>query len=1550
MDKHNINTIVKWVLIAVLTPFVLILLLAVAIYIPPIQNWAVHKVADYASKETGKEISVEHVCLVFPLDLGVDGIKVIQQNDSLPQVKDTIADIRRLVADVRLWPLLKKNIEIDQFDIYDMKVNTADFIHEARIKGTLGTFMLKSHGIDLGKEFIRLDDVYLADANVDIALSDTVPEDTAKSENFWKINLDRLKVRNCDVALHMPNDTLQIKTHLGDVEATKGYFDLYQGLYKIAKTELKDSRVAYDNVYLARSNILGTKNGGLDVNHIKLDDVNLGIDSLYYCNSDLRLHISHGCLTEQCGIGINSIAADVAMDSTKLNLDADIRTRNVDEAPSSHLLAKVQMDFNAFDEQHPGKVDADVKADVAKSDLLMAMGALPAAFQRQWPDKPLYMNAVAHGNMQHIDIDTLTASLPTAFNIKANGYANNLTNIDALKAKLNIDAHTYNMNFAKAFLDNSTQRMINLPPMHAVATVEANGSQYATTFNVTEGKGRLSGKGQINTKTMAYNASLNANALQLSHFVKGMGLGSFTGTASVKGQGTDYKSAATNLIANAKVTQFQYDRWNLSNVSFDAALRNGHGIVNLISRNELVDGTIALDALMSRNPIRATLTTELNNADLYRMGITDSPLSIAACAHIDVASDLDEYYKVQGLISDLTIRDSAQVYRPDDMVMDILTRRDTTHAVVDCGDFHMNADVKGGYKHLMTITDNIMNEIDRQWKARIISEPELRCVLPEGHVYLSVGQENPISRALSRADYTYYNIYADVTSSPGSGLNGEMHIDTLRTQGYQLDNIGLKLNSTDETIHYDLLVENGKDNPQYSFLAHAKGELLPNGTSLWLGLDDDKGKRGVETSLSAMMEEGGIRLCLDNRDHILGYMPFSVNKDNYVFLANNQRVSADVKLRSADGMGVQIYTDDENVDALQDITVSLHQFDIAKVLSVVPYMPDVRGVLDGDFHAIITPENLSVSSDVGVNNLIYENCPLGNISSEFVYMPQNDGSHHIDGILFKEGQEIATVIGDYNPEGNGNINADVTMTAFPLDFVNGFIPDQLIGLSGIGEGNINVKGALNAPDVNGEVFLQDAALISVPYGVNMRFDDDPVRIIGSRLLFENFQMYANNDQPLVCYGYLDFSNLDHMNMDLKMRARNFQLVDAKETRRSEAYGKAFVNFDATMKGELSQLKVNGNIDVLSTTDLYYILRDSPITTDNRLKELVTFTDLNADEPLMVNKPTVDGLRVNMSVNVADGTHLKCWLNTNHTNYLDILAGGNLRMTMSGDDMSMVGRCTIAEGEMKYSLPVIPLKTFKIEEGSYIEFTGDVMNPRLSISAAEENKTTVNVGGTNQTVLFNCGVKISKTLNDMGLEFTIDAPENQTISDELKTMSLEERGKLAVTMLTTGMYLTDNNTSNFTMNSALSSFLQQEINQIAGNALRTLDLSVGLENSTDASGQMHTDYSFKFAKRFWNNRLAISVGGKISTGPDVSNQNQSFFDNVQVQYRLSDTSNQYLQLFYNRAVYDYLEGYLGEYGAGYMWKRKLQNFRDIFQFGDDDLSKKHREPADTIKTK
>ena len=279
--------------------------------------------------------------------------------------------------------------------------------------------------------------------------------------------------------------------------------------------------------------------------------------------------------------------------------------------------------------------------------------------------------------------------------------------------------------------------------------------------------------------------------------------------------------------------------------------------------------------------------------------------------------------------------------------------------------------------------------------------------------------------------------------------------------------------------------------------------------------------------------------------------------------------------------------------------------------------------------------------------------------------------------------------------------------------------------------------------------------------------------------------------------------------------------------------------------------------------------------------------------------------------------------------------------------------------MKYSLPVIPLKTFTIQDGSYIEFTGEPMNPTLNITATERTKATVsNDNGVGRSVEFDCGVIITKTLNDMGLEFTLDAPEDMQLHSELQAMGMEQRGKLAVTMLTTGMYLADGNTGSFSMNSALSSFLNSEISQITGNALRTLDLSFGLDNSTDATGASHTDYSFKFAKRFMNNRLKIVVGGKVSSGAELQERNNSFFDNVSLEYRLDQTANKFITLYYQNNSYDWLDGYTQKYGGGFTWRRSLQNFSDIFRFKDTNLPAPQRTPntpssptpLDSLKTK
>lgn len=822
-------------------------------------------------------------------------------------------------------------------------------------------------------------------------------------------------------------------------------------------------------------------------------------------------------------------------------------------------------------------------------------------------------------------------------------------------------------------------------------------------------------------------------------------------------------------------------------------------------------------------------------------------------------------------------------------------------------------------------------------KNRKIDQIRLRQNFPLGHIYLSSGKNNFISRYIEYCGYQFKTIEMDLNASPVMGLNGFLNVDSMVVQGVQLDTIRALVHTKGDTIRYSARIENNKKNPQYVFRALVDGELQEKGSDIKAKLYDANNKLGLDVGLVALMQDNGIKVSLTDTHPILGYKKFKANADNYLMLSDDQRVSANLLLTASGGMGVRVYSNDGNEEALQDITVSLSKFNLDKVLSVIPYMPDISGIMDGDFHVIQTKEELSVSSNLKIDNLVYEKCPMGDVGSEFVYMPKSDGSHYVDGILTYEGEDVATVKGTYQSEGAGYLDATVGLDKIPLHFINGFVPDQLLGLKGYGEGELAVKGALNKPHVEGEVYLDSAYLISEPYGISMRFDDDPVRIVDSKLLFENFMMYANNESPLNLQGNLDFSNVDRMMLDLRMRAQNFLLIDAKENLRSEAFGKAYVNFFAMMKGPLTGLQMRGKLDVLGNTDMTYVLRESELSTDSQLDELVKFTDFKSGKEETIVRPAIEGFDMMLSMSIDESAHILCALNEEKTNYIDLMGGGDLQMKYNPvDNIQLTGKYTLNNGAMKYSLPIIPLKTFTIQDGSYLEFTGDPFNPILNITATENMKSTVNEGqGTGRSVDFVCGVKLTQTLSKPGIQFIISAPNDMTMQDELNTMSIEERGKIAVTMLASGMYLSGGNTSDFSMNSALSSFLNSEINNIAGSAMRSLGLDLGMsvDNSTNASGALHTDYNFKFAKRFFNNRLSFTIGGKVSSGAEMENagNNDSFFNNVELQYRLNEGASQYIRAFYNNNTYDWLEGLVGEYGVGFMWRRKLQHFKDIFRF-------------------
>ncbi len=1501
-----------------LSPVLLFVLLTILIYLPPVQNWLVDKVAAYASEETGMEITVDHVDLSFPLDLGVDGIRVIHQ-------PDTIADVERLVVDVQLLPLFGGKVVVNQLEIKNTQLNTNGFVEAAKVKGRFSRLFVKSDGIDLHRETVEVNGARLEDAQLDIVLNDSVPEDTTTSRNRWKIHIDEARVQHSDIALHMPGDTMSVRMHMGSLTAREALVDLETETYTVQQVDWDNGALQYDQNFQPRID-------GLDYNHLDLSHISIGIDSIYYHDPTLRLVMRHVALREKSGLQVTDLTGPVEMENGTLRLPKfHLKT------PDSEIAVEMDMPLNLMDSIAPGQLQLRLRAQVGKKDVMVFLADMPQGFRDRWPDSPLQVEGALSGNMQHMEFSDVEMTLPSAFHATVTGYADHLDNPKQLRADVQFQAQGGNLSFLVQMLPRQMQRDYRIPNgIRAEGRVKADRANYTFDVTANEDKGRVKLQGQLNADLMRYDATLHVDQLNVHHFMPRDSIYTVTADVKVQGQGTDFLSPRTQLTADAQIQHLRYGHWNLDNMTAQATIRNGHALVDVLSDNPLVNGRLNVDALLNTKKLNATITADLNTVNLYKMRLVDKPLSLGLCGHVDVTSDMKLTHYVSGLISDITVRDSSKALRSEFVGLHLNTTTDTTIVRAQSGDFIVKLDGSGNYEQLLKQLTILSDSASAQLSNKIIDQPALRRLLPTMKVHVESKRDNPLVTILKSQGVDFTQLLFDMATSPETGVNGNGFVHSLTYDDVRLDTINFRLTQRKNHLSFGGQIRNNKKNPQFVFNALFDGILQERGATFGVRYYDSDNKLGARIGAQAEMLDSGLNVRLMPETPTLGYKLFKLNADNYIFLGNNKRVKANIDLLAEDGMGVKIYSEESDPTALQDITVSLNKFNLDEVTSVIPYMPRMTGMLHGDYHVVQDAEgHLSVASDMSVRDMTYERSPIGNVSTELLYLQQGDSAHVVEARLMKDDAEIGLLSGTYYHVGGGSLDAMLQLERMPLNIVNGFVSDHLFGLQGYGDGKMTVRGPLSRPQVNGEIYLDSSYVESVPYGVSLRFDNDPVRIVDSKLLLDNFTLYSYNENPLNIQGSVDFSDLDRVMVDVRMRARNFQIIGAKENPHSVAYGKAFVNVFASMRGPADNLNMRGRLEVLGSTDMAYILRDTPLTTDNHLDNLVKFKDFSDTAQVVVNRPPLNGFTMDMTLDVSMGAHIMAYLNADHSNFIDLMGGGTLRMLYTPtDNLRLTGRYTLSNGEMKYSLPVIPLKTFVIQNGSYIEFTGDPMNPTLNITATERTKATVTgSNGAGRSVDFDCGVVVTKTLKDMGVVFTLDAPEDMQLHSELQSMSVEQRGKLAVTMLTTGMYLADGNTQPFSMNSALSSFLNSEINNITGNALRTIDLSFGVDQSLDGTGQTHTDYSFKFAKRFLNNRLKIAVGGKVSSGAELQQRNKSFFDNVSLEYRLDDTANKYLTLFFQNNSYDWLDGYTQKYGGGFIWRRRIQRFTDIFRFKD-----------------
>ena len=399
------------------------------------------------------------------------------------------------------------------------------------------------------------------------------------------------------------------------------------------------------------------------------------------------------------------------------------------------------------------------------------------------------------------------------------------------------------------------------------------------------------------------------------------------------------------------------------------------------------------------------------------------------------------------------------------------------------------------------------------------------------------------------------------------------------------------------------------------------------------------------------------------------------------------------------------------------------------------------------------------------------------------------------------------------------------------------------------------------------------------------------------------------------------------------------MLNARKTKQSLVYGKAFIDAAIGVTGTLDDLKVRGYAKLLGNTNLTYIMKESSLTVQDRLGETVTFTNFNDTttyKDIEIKPIPITGMDMLLNVSIDPTAAVNIDLSQDGKNRVEVVGGGDLSMQYTAQgDLSLTGRYTFTGGNISYSLPLVNIADFSVKDGSYVDWTGNILNPTMNLTAIKKVRTDVanSNGEGSRKVDFELSVNIYNTLEDLGLSFDIAAPQDADVQNTLAATGEDERRTMALTMMVTGMYIGSGGGTdmNLNMGSALNSLLQKEISSAAGK-IKAVDLSLGMENPNGDEGFDNMDISYKISKRFLNDRFNIVIGGTISTGGDAAQSNkESFIDNISVEYRLDNSGTRYVKLFHNKNYESVLEGEITETGAGIVLRKKMLKLSELFTF-------------------
>ena len=1094
-----------------------------------------------------------------------------------------------------------------------------------------------------------------------------------------------------------------------------------------------------------------TDDNTLDLNYLRLYDIDLSVDSLRYHDWAVQGEIKGLTVKDRSGFTVNNLTAEEVKISERRTELNNLRLLTPDSDLGDTLVFKYRRytDWRKF----PDKVLIDARfrnaAKVRVGDIMAFVPALENnPFFRQNREEVVKIEGIISGKINNLRGRDLNISLAENTFLRGDFNSRNLTVKDEQYLDLRLDRLVTNMAVIKQIIPdfNPPENFYKLGNLDFKGEFNGFFTDFVAYGNLRTDLGRAELDMRMNIQEgrekARYSGGLSLFDFNLERWTDNANFGTVTFVSQVKNgvglTGQTAKADLTAAIQNFTFKGYTYDNLDVSG-NLSERFFSGDFKIN--------DENVAFDFAGTVDFTRPKPLFDFS-ADVRKLAL--QPLNLAK-ENLILAGEVKQLYLEDTNISDIRgyarVRDFSIVHDGRDTFL-----IDTISIVSE-----VNAD---GSKRFFADSDPARAELLGDFDLSKIPLTFTRFFADNfPHYAQTFGVRPDTVLLLPPQQYTFDLVIKDSKNlnrllHPGLGnladITAQGYINTLtdslewdvRVPVFQFNNILIsdintygKVKSGAGNLNLDVLeTKLGKINlPPVKLLAITENDTLDfalNLISNYEMLDN--------VNLDGQVYPSGefTELTINNSALVFLSDIWTIEPGNYLRFGNN-RVEAQNFSLTSEGRRINLYTVGEkglevnaenfNLSFINELwtedrfqlagpfTFNLHADNIFKAEGLTLFVEADTFLINNDDWGVlrIDAEADNIKSKYNIYLNLYEDVSGRQLLAEGYYNPLN--------------LEVPPGQVGMNKEVPNYLDVNFHLAEFPLYMLEYLIKEGITDTRGIIDADFRMHGKPKRLIMDGKAKVHDVA-VTIDY-LNTRYYADNQELTLRENEIDATGTFITDTLGNRAYlnGGLVHNYLRDWGLNVSAQSDNFVFLDTKKENNSLYYGygigAGLVEFTGTFRST--------NIDITATTGPGTHL-SIPISSAQDASEVsfIRFKEKKKLPPDTVEKEDnaqsgkIEGINLTMNLEATDAAVMKLIFDEQAGDIIEGRGNGNIRLDVPRglDEFTMFGNYEITSGEYLFTLKNIVNKPFVVQRGGTIVWTGDPFGADINLTAEYKDLT------------------------------------------------------------------------------------------------------------------------------------------------------------------------------------------------------------------------------------